>query len=725
MSMSLTRKRREDERTRRCGEVLSPSQRVRLWCMAWAFALVFAVIALRLLQLHLSPSLKLSEEERMHIGEITLREPRGDIYDRQGQLLATQRKVPSLWADPSKTRDVQEVAMLLSSRLGLDESAVAKKLTLRDESGGLRRFVWIKRWIEDCSEAELNAIIDDAGGAVDLRHEPVRYYPQGDTAAHLLGFVNRAGEASEGIELAFNDRLESVPGTRKARKDVRQRLLSSLTLEYVEPGGGERLELTIDSSLQHSLERALAKRAVECNAKGAMGIMMEPHSGAILALATHPTFDPNFYSECPAELRKNRAMLDLVEPGSAFKIVTAAGALEHGLVNTETMIDCEDGAFNPYGHRITDFHKFEEPIPFSKCFEESSNIALIKVAAMLGEERLEAWIRRFGFGVRTTSTRDFKYESAGMFRPRKRWSRLSMGSLPIGQEISVTMPQLARAFAVLANGGFVVQPYVVERAVSRDGVVTYEHGAPERTAILSPATAATMKDLCHRVVLYGTGTYASIPEYRVGGKTGTAQVARVGGRGYYKDRYTAIFAGFAPISQPRVVCVIVVQEPMIRLHYGGYVCGPVFKEVVREALVLMNVPEDPVVESDPTLLAQAAGAHTSGPPREENTRALEASPIEEIALDDSIEHMLDSLELVPRDTEHALAGPGLPNFAGMTKRQVRAKLWELGIQWDTQGAGRVLEQDPAPGTPLSEVGLCALQFGVQPAENPHETEQAM
>ena len=219
-------------------------------------------------------------------------------------------------------------------------------------------------------------------------------------------------------------------------------------------------------------------------------------------MASRPAFNPNDYDKFPAELRKNRALVDVFEPGSAFKIVTAAAALEHGLVTPNTMINCEGGRFNPYGHSIGDFHKLGVE-PFWKCFEESSNIAIIKVAAMLGEARMEEWIRRFGFGAPTS--RDFPGESIGLFRSRDKWSKLSMGALPMGQEISVTTLQLARAFAVLANDGRVVEPYFVERAVARDGQVTYQHEPVPAERILSPRTVDTMRALCHQVVLHGTG----------------------------------------------------------------------------------------------------------------------------------------------------------------------------------------------------------------------------
>ena len=348
---------------------------------------------------------------------------------------------------------------------------------------------------------------------MEITDEPERIYPEGSLAAHVLGFVNREGEGGSGLELLYNDRLKCVPGRRRARKDIQGRLLRSRTIEYIPPTGGEDLYLTIDKNMQYALERELADVIERCNAEHAMGILMEPHSGAILALAYVPTFDPNRFNEYSPEVYVNRTVVDFFEPGSSFKIITAAAALEHGLITPDTLIDCEGGAFNPYGHRIKDFHALNVE-PFTTCFAESSNIAIIKVAAMLGKERLAEWIARFGFGVRTG--RDFQGESPGMVHPLKNWSRLSMGSLPMGHEIGVTMPQLARAYCAIANGGFLIEPYLVERAVSREGIVTYEHDASLRTRILSEQTAETMKMLCHQVVIHpeGTGRYANIPEYR-------------------------------------------------------------------------------------------------------------------------------------------------------------------------------------------------------------------
>ena len=324
-----------------------------------------------------------------------------------------------------------------------------------------------------------------------LVNESIRNYPQGDCASHLLGFVKRSGEASEGLELAFNKYLSSRPGEITARKDNQKRLLPSSLISYVPPEGGDSVQLTLDVTIQQALEKALDKRMEEVEAKVGLGIIMDPHTGAILALASRPAFDPNNYRATPAEARRNKATLNFFEPGSAFKIVTAAAVLEHGLVTPDTQIDCEGGFFNPYGHRIRDFYKLGV-ITVATVIEKSSNIGIIKLAAMLGPERLEEWIRLFGFGE--TTSPDFQFESRGLFRPRNKWSPLSMGSLPMGQEIAVTMPQLAKAFAVLANGGFVIQPYFIERAVNRDNKVTYQHQPP-------PASVFSEKRAHHAAIV--------------------------------------------------------------------------------------------------------------------------------------------------------------------------------------------------------------------------------
>jgi stage V sporulation protein D (sporulation-specific penicillin-binding protein) len=312
-----------------------------------------------------------------------------------------------------------------------------------------------------------------------------------------------------------------------------------------------------------------------------------------------------------------------------------------------------------------------------------------------------------------------------------------MGALPIGQEMAVTITQLARAFCVIANGGQLVRPYVVERAVDREGEVTYRHETEAPQRVLSEHTAVTMRELCHLVCIGGTGSKASIAEYRTGGKTGTAQIARPDGQGYYPDKYTTIFAGFAPLNDPRLVCVILVQEPAIKLHYGGYVCGPVFHDVVRETLSRMDCPLDPVVdataEPEPaavedeteladadTVLAQAeeirdARNGTGGTtPRQADSDDLTEDP----------DYLLREMALTSLDGSPPVANePRLSDLRGMTKRQAKAYVDTLGMRWDIQGAGRVVSQFPPAGTPLREVLSCRLVFSSDSLEETDESQE--
>ncbi|MBI4557472.1 MAG: transpeptidase family protein [Candidatus Hydrogenedentes bacterium] len=694
------------------GEVLAARRRRRSRVVLWAFLAAYAGIVGRLLQLQLDPDLKFTKEDLRHISWINIDVPRGEILDRNERLLATDRRVVSLWGDPRHISDPYLLALQLSARLGMNEDEVLARLAKRTERGEPLKFVWIKRRLSEDEVQLLGDVLAQYPRGLLLREEPGRFYPEGQLAAHVLGFASLDGIGSEGLELTYDRYLRSIPGRRVSRVDAKRNFLASLTLEYEPPTGGDNLYLTLDSVMQHSLERELDAVLAKVQAVRAMGILLDPQTGAVMALACRPAFDPNEYWKYPPEERKNRALVEVFEPGSSFKIVTASGALEHDLLVPETMINCEGVGFNPYGHLIRNYHPLGTE-PFETCFAESSNVAIVKVAAMLGKERLELWITKFGFG--STTGIDLPGEDRGIFRPLKDWSGYSMGSLPMGQEIAVTMPQLARAFSVIANGGYLIEPYLVEKAVSRDGMVTYQHefDAPQR--ILSPETAATMKELCHLVVTHGTGRYANITEYRVGGKTGTAQMARIGGGGYDPGRYTVIFAGFAPLDRPRICAVIVVQEPHCDRPTGGVVCGPVFKRIVREALIQMNCPEDPVSKDLPagpmdTGDADLVMARTVG--------ALAESTPEELL------QPLDGLDLTSYSADAPFDEPCLPDFTGRTKRQAQREVTTLGLTWDPQGAGRVIYQYPPPGTPLDEIVVCRLWFAPAPDGPDHETLRA-
>lgn len=684
----------------------------RLRVVAVVSCIFFLIIAARLVQVHAFPEPGRLAQSQHNIGRRSLQESRGDIVDANNTLLATDRELQSLWADPTRIDDPLQLAQRISVALRLTEDEVYERLTRSDSEGRLRRGVPVKRWLSEAQAEELRDLVESAGRALWYQDESTRYYPHGELAAHVLGFVNREHVGGAGIEGQLDPYLRSVPGEVVSRVDVNRTLLHSLTVQARAPDGGDTVQLTLDARIQYILEQELDNALEMAEAKRAMGMVMDPHTGAIRAMAARPSYNPNQFTQYTAEERTNPLTVHTFEPGSVFKIVTASAALEHGIVRPETLIDCEDGGFNPYGHYIRDFYALEV-VPFYEAYAQSSNVALIKLAAELGPERLEAWIRRFGFGEPTS--RDFPAEEPGRFRPVEQWSRYSMGSLPMGQEISVSVPQLARAFSVIANGGFRVQPYVVESATNPDGDITYQHEPEPPQRILSAQTAEVMQALSHIVVTEGTGRRASMEQYRAGGKTGTAQMARLDGPGYDPDRYMATFGGFAPIAHPELVAVIVVQEPGISQRYGGYICGPVFKEVMRESLAMLQVPEDPVL--DPVDVEELDDEPEEPP----NPAPPEASGNYAI-------QPLDSLQLVELETDLMTVGPRLPDFKGKTKREAQAKLATLEVQWSMSGAGWVTEQDPPPGTPLGEVDVCRLVFSNReppPIDENDEAEDAV
>lgn len=672
----------------------------------WGILAGLVLVAGHLVRLQLFPDRRFLDNESLHVGEAPISMQRGRIYDREGRVLARGTQTPSLFAYPRFLERPHEAAQSLAVRLGLDENELVDRITRRASGGKMMYEVPIKRSL---TQGELESIGDlNAWGerGLQLQYEPARFYPEGPLAAHVLGFVDRGQNGLEGIEAKYDAYLKAIPGKQTSRLDGKRSMLLPLTLDYVAPEGGADVYLTINKPIQHILEEQLEHVIEEKRASGAMGIVMDPKTGAILALATLPSYDPNSPGDYPPQSRVNAAISFVFEPGSAFKIVPIAAAIEHGIVTPADIVDCENGGWNAFGLRvIRDVHKMGK-VPVSELFAHSSNIGTIKVAHRVvethGPEALDGWIRKFGFGEKTG--RDFRHESAGFYHPDGRWTKFSEVSLPMGQEIAVTMPQLARAFAVIANGGYLVEPHLVDHVVNHNGEVTYQFEPGERDRVISERTAATMRELCYGVVEHGTGKRAAIPEFRVGGKTGTAQVARPKseGGGYYADRHTAVFAGFGPIADPRLVAVIVVCNPKSDIYYGGYVCGPVFKDVVRKSLIQMECPEDPMAPGTNNVTTEEKDA---------DVVVAQVTPsVPEMIEINPLQDIVEDTELASASADQR-AGPGqLPSLIGLTKRQVKDKLAGLGVEWDAQGSGWVVSQEPPAGTAIYEVPLCRLVF---------------
>ncbi len=683
------RKRRDN------GRPITREQHVRARFVFWCLLLGFGWIAVNLVRLHQYPDERLGSGERGRIGEATTTPPRGKILDRRGRVLALDRMVPSLYADPGRIVNPHEVAQTLSLVLGMDEDLLASRLTRRKSNGQMMESVPIKRWLTESELDSVHRIKNLAQRGLYFREEPARYYPEGTLASHVLGYANRESVGSAGLEARYNDFLSSKSGRRKGRVDSNRHLLSSLTLEYEESEPGADIWLTLMNPLQDVLERELAASMEREQADRANGIVINPKTGAILAMASVPNFDPNDYGRADKRELKNTTIQDVFEPGSTFKIVPIAAAIEEHIVNTETLINCENGAYRRHGHTINDLHRMGV-VPVTDLFAQSSNIGTVKIAERIGEQGMSDWISRFGFGQRATET--FPGESVGIFRPDiEGWSKLTLGALPIGQEIAVTTLQLARAYCAIANGGLLVQPYIVERVEDAHGETLFQYAPPTPERIISEQTSLTMRELCHLVVTDGTGRYANLEEFRVCGKTGTGQVARPRseGGGYYPNRVTTVFSGFAPLADPQVVCVIVVHDPKMRKSYGGNVCGPVFKEVIRQALLLLGAPRDPIVRQ--------VAAQETGEQQDADTVAHAIQPL------DPMQELYEA-ELMRMAKDDLYGDKMLPDFTGMTLRQARERLTHMRLEWESDGSGRVIRQTPAPGTPINDVAKCTLVF---------------
>ena len=496
----------------------------------------------------------------LHLGPL-----RGEITDRSGELLALSVDVDSVAASPRRIRDSAVAAARLAPILRLRAREIAKRLTPH------RSFVWIKRWVTP-DEAERVRRLDLEG--VDLPTERRRLYPNGGLAAAYLGFAGRDEVGLSGVELAYDRALRGAPSAIPALRDGRGRKL-------VAWGGdtdlrhGARLVLSLDARLQHLAERALDRAIAKTGARSGTVVALNPWNGDLLAVAERPGFDPNrFWTEAPRRFRA-RAFTDPFEPGSTLKPFVLARAFEAGVVDPETRIDCENGAWSVADRVIHDWQP-HGILSAGQVLTQSSNVGAAKIAERLGSVRLVEGLRRFGFGVRTGS--GFPGEAAGVLPELRPQQTVERSTLAFGQGMTATAIQLALAGATLANGGYHVWPRPVLRIEGPEGRVEWPTGRGER--VLAERVAAQVLGLLHQAVEHGTGRRARVAGVPVAGKTGTAQKV-VDGR-YAPDRFVASFLGFFPAEWPQVVCVVVLDEPR-HPHTGGGAAAPVFAEFAAEA----------------------------------------------------------------------------------------------------------------------------------------------
>jgi cell division protein FtsI (penicillin-binding protein 3) len=657
---------------------------------------------------------------RQQEGTIEVGASRGVIYDRFGEELALSTPVDSIGVFPDKVQDPAFTSTMLRQVLDIDRGDLDRKLRGSE-------FDWVKRFAEPGEAMRVRHLNLTA---IHFEKESKRYYPKGTVAAHILGSVGTDHFGLAGLEQQFEERLRGTPGKNLVQYDALRNHYASRILQ--EPVPGSDLVLTLDQRIQMLAERELRRAVEETSAQAGTIVIMDPHSGDLLAMASWPPFDPHVRPQSKADMKswRNYAISNLIEPGSTFKLVTLAAVLEEGLATPNEVLDCENGAFY-LGRRLIRDHKPFGMLTVSEIVANSSNIGAVKLALRLREPRFYEYIRRFGFGEPTGLP--LPNELEGLLRPVSQWQSTSLASIAFGQEIGVTAVQMARATAAIANGGMLVEPRIVDAIVAPDGHrERYASGPPRR--MITAKTAATLRAMMEKTVQDGTARMAHVPGYRVAGKTGTAQKADPATRGYSDSDYIANFVGFAPVNDPSIVVVIAVDSPEGE-HHGGQIAAPIFPHLAAQALrfrdVRPDLPVDPRKRPSKTVPPELLADYVNqrwveeallASRRESSGDAIVVAAMggalpaaaagrggqapDELAADPGRQASNGGQKVVLQVTDRLV-----PDFRGRTVRDVVAESASLGLRLDIQGRGVALRQWPAAGMPVPPGARVRVAFG--------------
>jgi cell division protein FtsI (penicillin-binding protein 3) len=607
--------------------------------------------------------------ERQQMQTIPLAAKRGDIVDRRGRVLATSVDADTIYAVPSAIGDEASVVAKLCE--AFRDCSNSERTELVERLKRQRNFAYVRRQVDPDEAARVKALNLDG---IATQKESRRYYPNKELAAHLLGFVGLDNKGLGGIESAYDSQIRGKEGKILVHTDARRHAFSRFERS---PTTGSTIELTIDEYLQHIAERELHAGVVENRAVSGTAIIMDPRTGEILAMANEPTFNPNEYRDFSESDRRNRAVQDLYEPGSTFKVVTASAAIEEKVLPIDALIDTSPGSIK-IGSRVVveASHHNYGLLSFGDVIVRSSNVGAIKIGFKIGTDRLSDYVQRFGFGRQVSP--DFPAENAGIVYERTKWTDSALASVSMGYQVGVTPLQMAAAISSVANGGQYVEPRVV-RAAYRDNR-RYEVKPKILRRTISADTAASLTGIMEGVVERGTAKgFAEIPGYTVAGKTGTANTL-VNHR--YSNSTYASFVGFVPSRDPKITVLVMLDSPKGPAgHFGGPVSGPIFKRIAEATLRYLGVAPtvDPV---PPVLVARHDDAviESEGPAQE--------SPIVNVLVES------------PEGT--------VPDVRGLSARDAMRKLAKAGLSAQMTGDGFVVSQDPAPGEPIENHRACKV-----------------
>jgi cell division protein FtsI (penicillin-binding protein 3) len=647
--------------------------RRRLIAIAVLFAIWGVAIQARLLHLQVFRHEEfVAKAERQHMRTLTVPALRGDIVDRDNRVLATSASVDTIYAVSSEIDDPQQTAARLCR--ALDDCDGETRAGLYDRLTKKKPFQYVKRHVSPDEAQRVRALGLDGIGFMTESH---RFYPNRNLLGPILGYVGLDNKGLGGLEQSYNSVIRGADGKVIVVTDAKKKAFDRIERP---PSAGASIELTIDSVLQHEVERELAAGIADNNAEGGVAIVMDPWTGEILAMASEPAFNPNVFGKIDPDLRHNRAVESIYEPGSTFKTVTASAALEEKVLTPETLIDCAPGYIDVGSRRVHDVHTYGA-LTFTDVIVKSSNVGAIRAGFRIGPERLERYVRRFGFGSRLLE-QELPAESPGIV-----WSKLSddaLTSVSMGYQVGVTPLQMATAVSSIANGGVLMRPHIV-RATIRNGVRQPVAPLALRRTV-NADTASTLTTIMEGVVERGTAKTAQIDGYTIAGKTGTA--AKLVDGQYSKSQYMSSFVGFFPSRKPMLTVLVIIDTPRNGAYYGGAVSGPVFKRIAEVAIRHVGIPRTITPEA-PVVIARASSAGTTRP-------VTFVSPW--------------------RASAPATPNGLMPDLRGLSARAAVRTLARVGLVPRLKGDGFVAAQSPAAGSPLDLAGLVDLRLERQPPD---------
>lgn len=647
----------------------------RLLTVLLFFAALFAALMTRAFHLQImSGSTYKVMAERQHKKSLPLPPERGLVFDRNGEKLAASLLVDSVFIDPTKVSDADATASRLSAVLHLKKKQILQQISKS------KNFCWIARMISPAQAGQIRALELEG---VYLVQEPKRFYPNKELAGQLIGSVGLDSNGLEGLELKYEHYLKGETDKVLWGRDAKGRKL------YLADGPAEEkkdaihnLILTIDSRIQYLVESHLKEAIQKTGARGGMAIVMDPKTGQILAMANEPAFNPNNFHHSDKELKRNKAITDVFDPGSTFKPFLAAAALEEGVVKETDRFYCENGAYRVANVTIHEANRKKHgTLTFREVLKYSSNIGSVKVSQKVGKQKFHQYIKSFGFGQKTGV--DLPGESGGLVRPCENWTTVDTATIAFGQGISVTALQLISAFSAIANQGMLMQPYIVQKIVNQRGEVVKEFTPTAVRQVISPKTAQRLTAILTDVVGEegGTGKKARIQNVGVAGKTGTSQKFDFAAKRYSREKVRTSFMGFFPSGSPRLAILVTIDEPQ-RFKWGGEAAAPVFKEISQQIIRCYDsgIGEVPTIDKED--IAKPVKIQLTSSPAEANAANGETPEAEDL----------------------------LPDFRGMTLKNALKVAQEREIDIKVVGSGWAVSQVPQAGSAIRKNRACTVYF---------------